>query len=180
LTWIIAAPARRPNSLACNPSQETAVSDALRDQIVSILKEGQDLTLATLRPDGWPQATTVSYASDGTTIYFGTGANAQKARNVGRDDRVSVTVTLGYPDWNSIRGLSLAGRARRITDPAEMARIGGLFMAKFKPEMLSQAVPADAGDMALFQITPTVVSVLDYSKGFGHTDLVELTERAAA
>jgi hypothetical protein len=27
-------------------------------------------------------------------------------------------------------------------------------------------------DVALFRLTPTVISVLDYTKGFGHTDLV--------
>jgi hypothetical protein len=26
--------------------------------------------------------------------------------------------------------------------------------------------------VALFRLTPNVISVLDYSKGFGHTDLV--------
>jgi hypothetical protein len=27
-------------------------------------------------------------------------------------------------------------------------------------------------DVRLFRVTPTVITVLDYSKGFGHTDLV--------
>jgi hypothetical protein len=27
-------------------------------------------------------------------------------------------------------------------------------------------------EVRLFRVTPTVISVLDYSKGFGHTDLV--------
>jgi hypothetical protein len=26
-------------------------------------------------------------------------------------------------------------------------------------------------EVRLFRVTPTVISVLDYSKGFGHTDL---------
>jgi hypothetical protein len=29
-------------------------------------------------------------------------------------------------------------------------------------------------DVRIFRVTPTVISVLDYSKGFGHTDLVTL------
>ncbi len=28
-------------------------------------------------------------------------------------------------------------------------------------------------EIALFKVTPKVISVLDYSKGFGHADLVE-------
>ena len=27
-------------------------------------------------------------------------------------------------------------------------------------------------DVAIYRVTPKVISVLDYSKGFGHTDLV--------
>jgi len=27
-------------------------------------------------------------------------------------------------------------------------------------------------EIRLFRVTPTVISVLDYAKGFGHTDLV--------
>jgi hypothetical protein len=27
-------------------------------------------------------------------------------------------------------------------------------------------------DVRIFRVAPTVISVLDYSKGFGHTDLV--------
>jgi len=29
-------------------------------------------------------------------------------------------------------------------------------------------------DVAVFRVTPTVISVLDYTKGFGHTDLISM------
>lgn len=146
---------------------------ALKQEILAIIQEGKDLTLATLREDGWPQATTVSYASDGMAIYFGCSPESQKARNLARDQRVSLTIDLPHARWSEIRGLSIGGRAQRITDPAEMGRIGALFLKKFSPE-IEQYLSADAGDMALFQIVPGVVSVLDYRKGFGHTDLVTM------
>lgn len=148
---------------------------ALKQAIIEIIDTGKDLTLATLREDGWPQATTVSYASQGLSIYFGCGAQSQKARNLARDNRVSLTITLPYGPWSEIRGLSLGGRALRLTDPDDLAHAAGLFMARFGPEM-TQYVPADnpelAQDMVLFQIVPTAISVLDYRKGFGHTQLV--------
>ncbi len=43
------------------------------------------MTIATLRPDGWPQATTVAYANEGLTIYFVCGPDSQKATNLARD-----------------------------------------------------------------------------------------------
>jgi uncharacterized protein YhbP (UPF0306 family) len=147
------------------------MSAASRDDIISILEAGQDLTLATLREDGWPQATTVSYASDGLDIYFGCGAGSQKARNLARDSRVSLTVNLPYEHWDQIRGLSLAGRAVRLQSPEDLNRSATLFLSKFAPEIGKYV--AGGEEMALFRIKPEVVTLLDYSRGFGHTDLIQ-------
>jgi PPOX class probable F420-dependent enzyme len=147
-------------------------------EIAAILAEGKDLTVATLRPDGAPQATVVSYASDGVDIYFGCGAGSQKARNLTRDGRVAMTVTLPYRDWAEIRGLSVAGTAQRLTDPDELGRVGLLFLQKF-PEA-AQYVDAPDAELAMFKVTPRVVSILDYAKGFGHTELVERGARVDA
>ena len=70
-----------------------------------------------------------------------------------------------------ITGLSMAARVEAVTDPVEGQRILGLLMKKY-PEQKS--VPFDLPnpvDVRLFRVKPTVISVLDYSKGFGHTDL---------
>ena len=34
----------------------------------------------------------------------------------------------------------------------------------------------DLGDIAVYRVEPTVISVLDYTKGFGHSELVYLNE----
>ena len=44
-------------------------------------------------------------------------------------------------------------------------------------EKFPQAVefePPDDTEFACFRIEPKVISILDYKKGFGHTELVEL------
>jgi hypothetical protein len=38
-------------------------------------------------------------------------------------------------------------------------------------DSLPLPMPTSA-DVRIFRVTPTVISVLDYTKGFGHTDLV--------
>jgi PPOX class probable F420-dependent enzyme len=149
-----------------------------KDEIAAILKEGVDCTVATVRPDGAPQATVVSYASDGQDVYFGAWSKSQKAANLAKDPRVAITVTLPYRDWSQIRGLSLYGTARPVTDPAALEQAGLLFMQKF-PEM-AQFVSAPGEELAMFKVTPQVVSILDYRKGFGHTELVEAGEAEAA
>jgi uncharacterized protein YhbP (UPF0306 family) len=143
-------------------------------EITAILDAGQDLTLATVRPDGWPQATTVSYVSEGLAIYVGTGAAAQKAANIAHDDRVSLTVDLPYRSWSEIRGLSLSGHARRLTEAQDLLHASELFLRKFP--QIAEVFRTDAEEMAIFRIEPEFVSVLDYRQGFGHTDLVRRAE----
>jgi len=144
----------------------------LKQEIISILNDANDMTIATVREDGYPQATTVSYVNDGLKIYFGCAANSQKAKNLSRNSKVSLTVNLPYASWNDIRGLSLGGRAERVTDPQEAEQAGQLMFEKF-PQVARYA-PAELEDIVLFRVTPEVISVLDYRKGFGHSDLIKL------
>lgn len=139
-----------------------------RQQIASVLGVASDLAIATVRPDGWPQVTTVSYVADGTRIYFGTWAKSQKAHNISRDPRVSITVTAPYTDWSGIRGLSLSGNAVRVTDTAELARVFELMVSKFP--QIGQFLKGDDVEMALYRVDPEIVSILDYTQGFGHTE----------
>jgi len=145
---------------------------ALREEILSVLKGASDMTIATIRPDGYPQATTVSYVSDGLTMYFGCAVESQKAQNIAYNDKVSLTVTLPYFNWEEIRGLSIGGMAKPVTDPNEINRVSELMLRKF-PQILRYALAGKKG-LFLVRVTPEVVSLLDYRKGFGHTDLVKL------
>ncbi len=146
------------------------MDSAVHEKIVAILSGANDMTIATVRPDGYPQATTVGFVNDGVKIYFGTSADSQKARNIALCDKVSVTVTLPYNRWEEIQALSMGGRAARVADPKEMARVGRLILKKFPQG--ADFGPNEADSIAIFSITPEVVSVLDYRKGFGHTELV--------
>ena len=148
------------------------MDDSLREEILSVLKGASDMTIATIRPDGYPQATTVSYVSDGLTMYFGCAAESQKAQNIAYNDKVSLTVTLPYFSWEGIRGLSMGGMAKSVTDMNEINRVSELMLRKF-PQILQYALAGKKG-LYLVRITPEVICVLDYRKGFGHTDLVKL------
>ena len=143
-------------------------SNPQRQQIAAILGVATDLAIATVRADGWPQVTTVSFVADGTRIYFGTCAKSQKAQNIERDPRVSISVTPPYTEWSSIRGLSMSGKALRVTDAAELGRVFELMVSKFP--QIGQFLKADDVEMALYRVDPEVVSILDYTQGFGHTE----------
>jgi len=148
------------------------MDDAIRNQILALLDQHRIMTIATLRPDGWPQATTVGYVNEGLTLYFLCGLDSQKAANLARDDRVSLAIDHDTPDLMAITGLSMAARAEAVVDRDEASRILDLFPLKY-PENIAVPIPMPTPEgVKIFRVTPTVISVLDYSKGFGHTELV--------
>jgi len=148
------------------------MDEQMKRTILKLLDEHRIMTLATLRPDGWPQATTVGYVNEGLTLYFVCGLDSQKAANLVRDDRVSLTIDDDTPQVMEITGLSMAAHAQRVTHQEEAEKVLRMLMQRY-PEQASLPGPMPGPEgVAIFRVTPTVISLLDYSKGFGHTDLV--------
>jgi nitroimidazol reductase NimA-like FMN-containing flavoprotein (pyridoxamine 5'-phosphate oxidase superfamily) len=149
----------------------------LKKKIFEILNDNRIMTVATNRPDGWPQATTVGFANDGLDLLFLCGPDSQKAKNLARDDRVSVTVDHDVSDPMKIAGLSLAGHARPVTDRKQVEAFYAMLGKKY-PEYAAFPTP-DLSQVKVFRVRPEVISVLDYTKGFAHTDLIAATDIAA-
>lgn len=147
------------------------MDEAIRKKILRLLAQHRKMTIATLRPDGWPQATTVGYGNEDLTIYFICGLESQKAANLARDNRVSLTIDDDTAQVMAIEGLSMAARAQLVSDPTEAEKALRLMMQRYPQQDVQLPMP-NAADVRIFRVTPTVISVLDYSKGFGHTDLV--------
>jgi nitroimidazol reductase NimA-like FMN-containing flavoprotein (pyridoxamine 5'-phosphate oxidase superfamily) len=164
--------------MACTFSRQAAaeslMDELMNQKILALLDGHRIMTIATLRSDGWPQATTVGYVNEGLTIWFLCGLQSQKAKNLALDNRVSITIDHDTPDIMSITGLSMAARAHRVTDKAEAEKVIGMLPLKYPdapPSTAQMKMPAPE-DVALFRVVPEVVSVLDYTKGFAHADLV--------
>ena len=148
------------------------MDETLRQKILQLLAQHRIMTVATLREDGWPQATTVGYVSEGLTLWFLCGLESQKARNLARDNRCSLTIDHDTPDIMAITGLSMAARAQPVTDPGEARKVLQMLVLRY-PDAPPLTMPMPAPEeVRIFRLTPVVVSVLDYAKGFGHTDLV--------
>jgi general stress protein 26 len=145
------------------------MDQSFKDFALHVMDKANDLTLATVRPDGFPQATTVSFAHDGLNLYVGIGKHSQKANNVRHNNKVSLTINLPYDDWREIKGLSMSALAELIEDGAGVDTAKACLLRRF-PHIAEWTDAPIAGDMAFLKITPQVISVLDYSKGFGHTE----------
>ena len=148
------------------------MDDDIRQKILALLDQHRIMTVATLRPDGWPQATTVGYVNEGLTLYFLCGLDSQKARNLAQDDRISLTIDHDTADLMAITGLSMAARAHAVVDRAEAEKVLRMLPLKYpEAKPLPMKMPGP-DEVRLFRVTPLVISVLDYTKGFGHTDHV--------
>lgn len=142
-----------------------------KDFVMRVIEGAHDLTLATIRPDGFPQATTVSFAHDGLTLYVGIGRHSQKANNIRQNNKVSLTINLPYKDWREIQGVSMSATAEVLDDPAAIVAAQDRLLRRF-PQVAEWGGPDMSAQIAFLRITPQLISVLDYSKGFGHTELV--------
>lgn len=141
---------------------------------LKILGQHRIMTVATNRSDGWPQATIVGYVHEGLLLYFFIARLSQKFTNIKKDSRASAAIGGDFADPGDIIGLSLAGKADIVTGDDEYERATDIFLSRF-PEYAGWPKPNPA-IAPLMKITPTVLSIIDYSKGFGHSDLVQVKE----
>ena len=112
----------------------------------------------------------MGYVNDGMTIYFLCGQQSQKAQNIARDNRISLTIDHDTNDPMAITGLSMAARAEPVIDQNEVAKALDLLVKRY-PEYAAYPPPKPE-EIMIMRVVPKVISVLDYSKGFAHTDLV--------
>ncbi|GAA3895595.1 pyridoxamine 5'-phosphate oxidase family protein [Sphingomonas limnosediminicola] len=142
----------------------------MEEKAVTILDRNRLMGIATLRPDGWPQATMVSYANEGLLLYFIISRASQKYANIERDSRVAITVGSDVDDPAQIKALSIAANASEVRDPKQRERAIDLVLAR-RPSLAKLPRP-DLKHSAVMRAYCSIVTVLDYSKGFGHADLL--------
>ena len=70
-------------------------------------------TVATVNPDGGPQASVVWFRRDGDSVLFSITSDKQKARNLARDPRVAVTV---FDLENPYDSVEIPGHAELVED----------------------------------------------------------------
>ena len=142
----------------------------MEQKAVDILSQYRLMALATLRADGWPQATMVSYANEGLLLYFVISRASQKYANIERDSRVSIVIGRDFDDPAQIKALSIAANASEVRDPKQRERAIDLILERH-PALAKLRRP-DPRHSAVMRAYCSIVTILDYSKGFGHADLL--------
>lgn len=77
--------------------------------------------LGTVRPDGRPHAAGIGAVWHGGDLYFTSGPGTRKARNLASNPACTISVKLASMD------LTLDGEAARVTAPAILERVAGIY-----------------------------------------------------
>lgn len=140
----------------------------MEDNATRILNEHRTMAISTLRPDGWPQTTTVGFANDALVVYFLIYRSSQKFANIRHDNRVSIAVGGEPRDMREAKAVFAGALASEVVEPGERDNAWRLLVHRH-PNLADLDLPRSA-EAALMRADCKHVSVLDYSKGFGHTE----------
>ena len=145
----------------------------MQEKAVRILEQHRTMAISTIRPDGWPQTTIVGYAHDDLLIYFIVSRQSQKFANIERDDRVSIALGGDFHDPATIKALSIAAHASEVRDERQRKRAVDMLLDRHPG--LRKLEPPDPTHSAVMRAYPAIVTILDYSAGFGHADVLTVS-----
>lgn len=121
------------------------------DRVQELLDGRSFAVLATLNPDGTPQTSVIWVARDGDALIFTTHDRRQKARNLRRDPRASVTV---FPPDDPYRTVNIRGTVELVDDPDRTLSVA------LTRRYLGQDPPADppGSNRLIGRLTPDHIS----------------------
>ena len=142
-------------------------------RIEAFLDAHHVMTLATAGGAG-AHAASLMYARKGFVLYWTSDPQSRHSMHLEHDARVTATIAPDYPDFRAIRGLQIAGRARRLAagrdaDEARDALVGRYaFLAELAsgPPKLRAAFEK----AAFYALVLEHLTLIDNARGFGHKE----------
>jgi hypothetical protein len=137
------------------------------------LREAEIFWLTTVRPDGRPHVTPVIAVWLDGSLYFCTGPEERKARNLAHNPHA--VLTTGRNTFEPGMDVMVEGDAPRVTDEALLRRIADVYERKYGPEWHFDVADgafshSDHGRALVFGVTPGRAYGFGRSRvGFSHT-----------
>ena len=151
---------------------------SVRGEIVAFLRSQHVVSLATV-VDGAAHAACVLYALESLSLYWTSEPDSRHSLAIERDPRVAATVAPDTRDFRLIRGVQIAGRARRLSEAAEAAHARKLLRERFAflrdIDAMPSALRAAFDEAAFYRLDPETVTLIDNSKGFGNRQTLDLS-----
>ena len=139
-----------------------------------VLDTAEVFWLTTLRPDGRPHTTPLIAAWINDALYFCTGADERKARNLAENPQVSLTTGCNVLNADGL-DLVVEGVASRVIDRGRLGAVSDRYLAKYgeawrftvgDDALLHAGASSDAGEQGkalVFRVAPT--TVFGFGKG---------------
>jgi general stress protein 26 len=126
---------------------------------VGVLERAELYWLTTVRPDGRPHVTPVVAVADDGAVYFSTGLEEQKARNLEQNRHVAITT--GNNTWAAGLDVVVEGTAVRISDRDALQRLADAYEAKYGSvwhfDVGDGVFATEEHEAAVFRIEPAKV-----------------------
>jgi len=164
------------------------MSDKLRRHIMNLLAAHTTMTLATIGPDGAPQAAAVFYAyDDDFNLYFLSESTTRHGRNVAVNPRAAATIQADGQDWRQICGLQIEGTVALVEGARELAHAIRVYSARFNflTGLLTGTTEGPReliGPLArsrFYVLRPSWIRLIDNRVQFGYKEELWLDERSA-
>lgn len=139
---------------------------------ITIMNAHRIMAVSTVRPDGWPQTTIVGYANAGFDIYFLIFRSSQKFANIQHEPRISLAIGAEPRALEELRAVYAGAVAAEVTDPAEAERAWAL-LSERHPNLAGFYRP-EASDAVMIRASCKHLSILDFSRGLGHTEALTI------
>ena len=128
------------------------------------------MSLATVA-DGAAHAASLMFAVDGFSLYWTSDPGTRHSLAIERNAHVAATVAPDYEDFRAIRGLQIAGRARRLSEAADAAHARELLRRRFpflqELDRTPAALRAALDKAAYYRLDPDTITLIDNTRGFG-------------
>ncbi|RAY11049.1 PPOX class F420-dependent oxidoreductase [Actinomadura craniellae] len=109
-------------------------------EVTEFIERNRTATMATLGPTGTPHLVAMWYAVIDGQIWFETKARSQKAVNLRRDPRITVSMEDGWT-YDALRGVSVEGHGVIVDDPEALWQVGVSVWERYSGEYTEEARP---------------------------------------
>lgn len=111
--------------------------------------------VATAGAEGRPHLVPVVHVLAGDKIYFGSGDDGRKVKNLRENPQITLTIDLYSEDWSQLRGVMVQGMARIIERGPRFKQARARLYAKY-PQYKREAA-LSTSDSVIVEVTPTHV-----------------------
>jgi uncharacterized protein len=163
--------------VSARASAQVIEEAAHRAEVRAFLQAHHVVSLATVVA-GAPHAASLMYAAVDFSIYWTSDPGTRHSQAIAREARVAATIAPDYEDFRAIRGVQIAGRARRLHEAGEVDFARRLMCRRFvflrEMELLPEGLRLALDRAAYYRLDPLTITWIDNTSGFGRKRTIEL------